>query len=38
MRIGILQTGQAPAVLKDEMGDYPDMFIQLLSGRGLDFT
>ncbi len=38
MKIGILQTGQAPAVLKDKMGDYPDMFIRLLAGRGLDFT
>ncbi|MCU9847647.1 type 1 glutamine amidotransferase [Defluviimonas sp. WL0024] len=38
MRIGILQTGQAPDVLKDRMGDYPDMFVRLLAGRGLDFT
>ena len=38
MKIGILQTGQAPAALKDRMGDYPDMFIRLLAGRGLDFT
>ncbi len=38
MKIGILQTGQAPQVLKDKMGDYPDMFIRLLAGRGLDFT
>lgn len=37
MKIGILQTGQAPAVLKDTMGDYPDMFIRLLAGRGLEF-
>jgi GMP synthase-like glutamine amidotransferase len=37
MRIGILQTGQSPDVLKDEMGDYPDMFEQLLAGRGLTF-
>ncbi len=37
MLIGILQTGQAPDVLRDEMGDYPDMFIRLLAGRGLDF-
>ncbi|GAB4387193.1 type 1 glutamine amidotransferase [Albidovulum sp.] len=35
--IGILQTGQAPAPLKDRMGDYPDMFMRLLAGRGLDF-
>lgn len=38
MKIGILQTGQAPDVLKDTMGDYPDMFVRLLAGRGLDFA
>lgn len=37
MRIGILQCGQAPAELKQDMGDYPDMFVRLLDGRGLDF-
>lgn len=37
MRIGILQCGQSPAPLKDEMGDYPDMFMRLLAGRGFDF-
>lgn len=37
MRIGILQTGQSPDVLKGEMGDYPDMFERLLAGRGLGF-
>ncbi len=37
MRIGILQCGQSPAQLKDELGDYPDMFMRLLAGRGLDF-
>ncbi|MFM2355982.1 MAG: hypothetical protein RLZZ528_1718 [Pseudomonadota bacterium] len=37
MQIGILQTGQSPDVLKDEMGDYPDMFETLLAGRGLTF-
>lgn len=37
MRIGILQTGQSPDVLKDKMGDYPDMFEKLLAGRGLTF-
>ncbi|WP_347312894.1 type 1 glutamine amidotransferase [Defluviimonas sp. SAOS-178_SWC] len=37
MLIGILQTGQAPDVLRDEMGDYPDMFVRLLAGRGLEF-
>lgn len=37
MRIGILQCGQSPAQLKDSLGDYPDMFIRLLDGRGFDF-
>lgn len=37
MRIGILQCGQSPAQLKDEMGDYPDMFQRLLAGRGFTF-
>ncbi|WP_347139060.1 type 1 glutamine amidotransferase [Paracoccus sp. SSK6] len=37
MRIGILQCGQAPAELKQDMGDYPDMFVRLLDGRGFDF-
>lgn len=38
MRIGILQTGQSPDVLRAEMGDYPDMFARLLAGRGLTFA
>ena len=37
MRIGILQCGQSPAQLKDSLGDYPDMFVRLLGGRGFDF-
>ena len=37
MRIGILQCGQSPAQLRDELGDYPDMFMRLLAGRGFDF-
>ena len=37
MRIGILQCGQSPAQLKDDLGDYPDMFVRLLDGRGFDF-
>ena len=37
MRIGILQTGQSPDMLRAEMGDYPDMFATLLAGRGLEF-
>ena len=35
--IGILQCGQAPAELKQDMGDYPDMFVRLLDGRGFQF-
>ncbi|TJZ84276.1 type 1 glutamine amidotransferase [Paracoccus hibiscisoli] len=38
MRIGILQCGQSPAQLKPDLGDYPDMFMRLLDGRGFDFT
>ncbi|MBK4215870.1 type 1 glutamine amidotransferase [Paracoccus caeni] len=37
MRIGILQCGQSPAQLKDQLGDYPDMFVELLANRGFDF-
>ncbi|MEZ5869668.1 MAG: type 1 glutamine amidotransferase [Defluviimonas denitrificans] len=37
MQIGILQTGQAPDILKDASGDYPDMFARLLADRGLTF-
>lgn len=37
MRIGILQSGQSPAQLKDSLGDYPDMFERLLAGRGFAF-
>ena len=38
MRIGILQCGQSPDLLKPGMGDYPDMFMRMLAGRGFDFT
>ena len=37
MLIGILQTGVSPEPLRDEFGDYPDMFARLLSERGLEF-
>ncbi len=37
MKIGILQTGDAPAELT-EFGTYPDMFEQLLAGRGFTFA
>jgi GMP synthase-like glutamine amidotransferase len=37
MLIGILQTGQSPDALRNEMGDYPDMFHHLLAEQGLRF-
>lgn len=37
MLIGILQTGIAPDTLADTMGDYPDMFAQMLAGYGFQF-
>lgn len=37
MRIGILQTGQAPDDLKRDLGDYPELFEQLLAGHGFTF-
>lgn len=37
MKIGILQTGQAPDALKPQSGDYPDMFHRLLADQGLTF-
>jgi GMP synthase (glutamine-hydrolysing) len=36
MIIGILQTGHAPDALRDETGDYPDMFARRLAAHGLD--
>lgn len=37
MLIGILQTGHAPDPLVAQSGTYPDMFRQLLEGRGFTF-
>ncbi len=37
MQIGILQCGQAPDALKDQAGDYPDMFVHLLGESGFTF-
>ena len=37
MKIGILQTGEAPEALRDQ-GDYPDLFMRLLEGQGFDFV
>lgn len=38
MRIGILQCGQSPEPLREELGDYPSMFTTLLAGRGFEFA
>jgi GMP synthase-like glutamine amidotransferase len=38
MKIGILQTGQSPEVLRGTLGDYPDLFERLLAGQGFDFA
>ena len=37
MLIGILQTGQAPAEMRDTPGDYPALFEKLLADHGLRF-
>jgi len=37
MKIGILLTGHAVPEMKDKLGDYDSMFVDLLSGRGYDF-
>jgi GMP synthase-like glutamine amidotransferase len=37
MQIGILQTGHAPEQLLARHGDYDDMFVRLLQGRGFSF-
>ncbi len=37
MKIGILQTGYAPDELKDSLGEYPQMFADLLDGHGFTF-
>ncbi len=38
MRIGILQTGHAPDELRAALGDYSDLFQNMLAGHGFDFT
>lgn len=38
MHIGILKCGQSPEAIRDEMGDYDDLFRNLLAGRGFRFT
>lgn len=37
MKIGILQTGHTPDVLKSEFGDYDSLFPALLDGNGFEF-
>ena len=37
MKIGILQTGHSPDNMKDQLGDYGEMFIKLLGGHGFEF-
>lgn len=37
MKIGILQTGHSPEELTGSLGDYGQMFEQLLGGHGLEF-
>lgn len=37
MKIGILQTGSAPEEMQPKHGDYDQLFINLLSGRGFEF-
>lgn len=38
MKIGILQTGDAPEQLRDRFGEYPDFFERFLAGRGFTFA
>lgn len=38
MKIGILQTGDAPEALRGQHGEYPDMFERFLAGRGFTFA
>lgn len=37
MKIGILQTGHSPDGMIEVHGDYGDLFVQLLDGKGLSF-
>jgi len=37
LKIGILQTGSAPESLHPKHGDYDELFIKLLAGRGFEF-
>ncbi len=37
MKIGILQTGHAVDIIREELGEYADIFESLLGGHGFDF-
>ncbi|WP_069298276.1 type 1 glutamine amidotransferase [Neptunicoccus sediminis] len=37
MKIGILQTGHTPEEMREKHGDYNDLFMRLLDGRGFSF-
>lgn len=37
MKIGLLQTGHSPDEMRNDLGDYDDLFKKLLAGRGFDF-
>lgn len=37
MKIGILQTGQAPETIRGALGDYPELFSHLLADQGFSF-
>jgi len=37
MKIGILQTGLSPDMLVKDFGDYDQMFVKMLAGRGFSF-
>lgn len=37
MKIGILQAGHSPDNMKDQLGDYGEMFTKLLGGNGFEF-
>lgn len=37
MKIGILQTGTSPSAIREDAGDYNELFEDLLDGRGMEF-
>lgn len=37
MHIGILKCGQSPDLVRKELGDYDDMMVRMLAGRGFTF-